>query len=456
MEYQRTNFLTLLFIVIILVLVTIFIWDQNKNTVHSILSNNLAVESLENCEINTKQKRCTHYQAQDVTKYVYILPDHPLKFDGEVMIYLSKQMVDKKIKLNKKIPLGFTFIGQFLAHDITFNRTENFRDKLINTNKRTPYMDLDSVYDLGPDKRPDMYDGDLLRWNLDQNDLIRDDHGVAIIGDERNDENALISQTHLIFIRYHNKLCRKGLDYHAARQEVVWTYQYLILYDFLVKFCTAKIIRKMISQKPFLESAAIPHEFSVAALRFGHSTLVDDIIINDKLKLKLDDMFEYSDKMEINWAKFFGSEAQHTRTIGPHITPLLSNLPDSIGKLDNIDQNSLALRNLNRGMQFGLCSGQELSKYLKGRPLTQKQLEDNFPATKKYGLSTKTPLWYYCLAEAAIRGKGEHLGTLGATLVAGVIVNILKYDSHSFLNNPEWKPKVETFDQLCRYVFAKD
>ena len=47
-----------------------------------------------------------------------------------------------------------------------------------------------------------------------------------------------------------------------------------------------------------------------------------------------------------------------------------------------------------------------------------------------------TPLWYYILKEAQVRGNGERLGPVGARLVAEVFVGLVQGDKDSFLSQP--------------------
>jgi hypothetical protein len=61
---------------------------------------------------------------------------------------------------NNNIPSGFTYLGQFVDHDITLDLTsiaEKTEDPQATTNFRTPRLDLDSVYGLGPDGSPQLY-----------------------------------------------------------------------------------------------------------------------------------------------------------------------------------------------------------------------------------------------------------------------------------------------------------
>jgi hypothetical protein len=38
----------------------------------------------------------------------------------------------------------------------------------------------------------------------------------------------------------------------------------------------------------------------------------------------------------------------------------------------------------------------------------------------------RTPLWYYILAEAAVLGGSQHLGPVGSTIVAEVLVGLVR------------------------------
>ena len=58
------------------------------------------------------------------------------------------------------IPAGFTYFGQFVDHDMTFDPTslgENAVDVDDLVNFRTPALDLDSVYGSGPRDQPYLY-----------------------------------------------------------------------------------------------------------------------------------------------------------------------------------------------------------------------------------------------------------------------------------------------------------
>src|SRR5947199_2126011 len=63
---------------------------------------------------------------------------------------------------NAGIAAGYTYLGQFIDHDITFDPASSLQqqnDPNALVDYRTPRLDLDSLYGRGPDDQPYMYDG---------------------------------------------------------------------------------------------------------------------------------------------------------------------------------------------------------------------------------------------------------------------------------------------------------
>src|SRR5271157_4935918 len=94
------------------------------------------------------------------------------------------------------IPALYTYLGQFIDHDITFDPVsvltqQQDPDGLVDF--RSPALDLDNIYGRGPGDQPYMYDG--IKFQLgeklsgqgvaDAHDLARF-AGRALIGDPRN------------------------------------------------------------------------------------------------------------------------------------------------------------------------------------------------------------------------------------------------------------------------------
>src|SRR5262245_42535797 len=168
---------------------------------------------------------------------------------------------------NARIPAGFTYFGQFVDHDLTLDLTaigEKESDPAAVENFRTPALDLDSLYGLGPDGSRDLYarnPGDLdgkmpgpkflVGKNINvaaggvtgdhRNDLPRSPEGFALVGDHRDDENLVVAQTHLALLKFHNKICDQltasgtpaNTVFMEARRIVTWHYQWLVLHDWV-------------------------------------------------------------------------------------------------------------------------------------------------------------------------------------------------------------------------------
>ncbi|MCW5316058.1 hypothetical protein GTQ43_20230 [Nostoc sp. KVJ3] len=231
---------------------------------------------------------------------------------------------------NLWVPAGYTYFGQFIDHDLTFDNTSSLnpadtgeQDRLP-SNLRTPRFDLDSLYGDGPDAQPFLYDtkdgASLLFKDGNKNqyeanceqatqDLLRSPNGRAIIGDKRNDENSIISQIHLAFVRYHNAVVEKLKKddetltgtalFNQARNEVRWTYQKLVIEDFLPRIVKAEVLadlQKATTPEERKDLYALytkdkrknlPREFVVAAYRFGHSGVRTGYRLNKETRLSI-------------------------------------------------------------------------------------------------------------------------------------------------------------------------
>src|SRR5437773_2057542 len=131
---------------------------------------------------------------------------------------LAATMIEKPIDVeepdapsnNGGLPAGYTYFGQFIDHDLTFDpvsqlQRQNDPDALEDF--RTPRFDLDNLYGRGRDDSPFLYDGEKFVIGINESgeeDLPRSPNGRALIGDPRNDENLIVSQLHLAFMKFHN------------------------------------------------------------------------------------------------------------------------------------------------------------------------------------------------------------------------------------------------------------
>ncbi len=139
------------------------------------------------------------------------------------------------------IPAGFTFLGQFIDHDMTFDQTPLSQQQVDPrglTNFDSARFDLASVYGRGPQGSPELYDASapgklLLVRGQGIDDLPRRADGTAFIGDPRNDENLIVDQLHIAFMKVHNRLIETGLGFADAQRLTQWHFQWILVSDFL-------------------------------------------------------------------------------------------------------------------------------------------------------------------------------------------------------------------------------
>ena len=93
----------------------------------------------------------------------YAPPDDLLAGLASKMVEDQAVPDDQHLNTSPRLFAGFTFIGQFIDHDITFDNTplaQQQADPDARVNFRTPRYDLDSVYGWGPTVNPAIYDPD--------------------------------------------------------------------------------------------------------------------------------------------------------------------------------------------------------------------------------------------------------------------------------------------------------
>jgi hypothetical protein len=376
---------------------------------------------------------------------------------------------------NPDIPAGYTYFGQLITHDITFDARSSLQEKNDPErlrNYRTPRFDLDCVYGRGPEDQPYLYSqrepGKLLlgtnhpgELDLPRNrDTSSDSYGTrnidrlrsAVIGDARNDETVLLSQLQLGFIRFHNRRIDDGKSFDDARRLTRWHYQWVVIHDFLKRLCGADLVnalledygRRTLRVHDFKTQPFLPVEFSMAAFRMGHSMVRSQYRLSDALNHErngvplailgsgtpehsLEGGRELPPRWTVQWDLFVssdGSQPQPSMLIDPYLAPALRLLP-----LEDPDPRfrSLAFRTLLRGWRTGLPSGQSVAQRM-----GESQLPDD------------DPLWFYILKEAAERGAGgRRLGPVGARIVAEVVTGLLAADNESYYSvNPNWTPEL--------------
>jgi hypothetical protein len=396
---------------------------------------------------------------------------------------------------NPILTAGFTFLGQFLDHDMTFDPTSSLErqvDPEHISNFRTPSLALDNVYGAGPGGSPHLYDqsaaGAGIKFLLEEtgtagkHDVPRNSQKVALIGDPRNDENLIVSQLQVAFLSFHNALVEHvrtkiqltdaGDVFAEAQRLVRWHYQWIIVHEFLKKTCGHAVVEDALNNgRKFYQwhtEPFIPVEFSVAAYRFGHSQVRPSYRANftgnpggqpffamifTPTPSNPNDPEDLSGgrrapRRFIDWPTFFDfsdGNVRPNKKIDTTLSTALFRLPGSVVSNPNPSSNppSLAQRNLLRHLTFSLPSGQRVAQAMGVPILSKGDLSDLQP----HGLDDRTPLWFYILREAGTVENGECLGPVGARIVAEVFLGLLQGDRQSYLSqDPDWQPSLPTID----------
>ncbi|MDQ4143343.1 MAG: heme peroxidase family protein [Actinomycetota bacterium] len=458
-------------------------------------------------------------------------PDEALEALGSAMVEAAPQ--DPLGNLSS-VAAGFTYLGQFIDHDLSFDKTEGFpqiEDRTQIEQGRTPTLELDSLYGLGPSLQAEFYEGPRPRARFRigltsaipssggigqpdvppslPNDLPRRPNKEAVIGDPRNDENLIVAQTHLAFMKFHNRVMASGpqggqagpgTPFERTQRLVRWHYQWIILHDFLPKVIDPSILNDVkangrrfynFDADPFSGTPFMPLEFSAAAYRLGHSMIRESYNYNrvfadrtveptalTEATLRLLFAFTGSGGFPappgthpvlpsnwiIDWRRFFElgrpDLLNFARRLDTTLVPELHDLQVS-------GPRSLAVRNLLRGSRVGLPAGQDVADAIADggvevATLTPDQVAGGAdgPVLREHGLHERTPLWYYVLKEAEVQAGGQHLGQVGSRIVAEVFIGLLEGDNNSFLSqDPAWKPTLPaatpgtfTMPDLLRFV----
>ena len=358
---------------------------------------------------------------------------------------------------------GWPIFGQFVAHDITADRSApQHHSKLAELrNARVPELNLESLYGDGPTGHPFLYernDPAMFLLGKGGSDVQRNAQGVAVIGDPRDDSHLLVSQLHLAFLKAHNafvKLVRaNGVDgamvFDEAVRQLRWTYQWIVVNEFLPTLVGRDVVEKILSEKPhfpdFIREPFIPLEFADAAYRYGHSQIRHRYTLNNSGQsfALFPDLIGFQPvppERRVDWTLFFdaagGATAQRAKKLDGKLVASLITLPEAVtGHCDPDDLRSLAVRDLMRGQGVGLPSGENLARHLGIAPLTSDEI-----GLSTNGASDGTPLWYYLLREADVRDNGDRLGPLGGLIVAEVLIGLLRADRSTFLSaDPDWRP----------------
>ena len=193
------------------------------------------------------------------------------------------------------IPAGYTYIGQFIAHDIS-----RFFQPVLGTlqNNRSAALDLDSVFGKADTTAKSVATHTIGGLSLGHtnspyatgrvpDDIPRSRKGEPVLPDSRNDAHLALSQTHVAVIKFHHAVCKKYPRLSPEKQRAVTTqhFQYAVLHDYLPRLIQKEIYSDVMRNGRAVFEAGrridpnkfqIPIEFAAAAFRFGHSLVRGD------------------------------------------------------------------------------------------------------------------------------------------------------------------------------------
>jgi hypothetical protein len=392
-------------------------------------------------------------------------PGHPTPF----LLALGEAMTMMAGNQNSAgIPGGFTYVGQFVDHDLTQDKTAKSLGSAVTVDEllqgRSPALDLDSLYGRGPTHPEDaIFYSDSARLvmgrtqadptpatpganvDMDGFDLPRVGFGStkaerrrAQIPDARNDENLVVAQIHLAFMRFHNavvdKLSADGIPsallFEKALETVVKHYQWMLRTEYLPLVVDPAIVDDVFTNgRQFFEPAPLPGnhptmpiEFSVAAFRLGHSMIRESYNWNKFFHATgvadgtLEFLFRFSgtsgtlslagplddpesgtfERLPTNWIadfrRLFDLTAIDPALVAPEGSPNLTKaidtrLVDVLGALPlgsfgargtnpPPPERNLAFRNLVRANMVELATGQQMAAQFGVTPLTADQILD--------------------------------------------------------------------------------
>jgi hypothetical protein len=355
---------------------------------------------------------------------------------------------------------GWPFFGQYVAHDLTADRSplRLHADLAALRNMRAPRANLESLYGGGPVGSPYLYRRDDPAKLLENDgDLPRNQEGLALVGDPRNDTHVFMSQMQVAFIRAHNRIVDhvradgepEGGAFDAARRTLGWHYQWLIVNDFLPTLVGPRLVAELKAGGTTIyrpEGAPfIPVEFADAAYRYGHSQIrqLYRLQHGGPLRPVFPDLLGMNPiaGRHVDWSLLFdvpGSEpAQRAKPIDGRLPRSLIELPESItGATDDDAYRSLAVRDLTRDQGTGLPAGEDVARLLGVDVLSNEEI-----GLRAYGWTGKTPLWLYILRESSARYSGDRLGEVGGRICGEVLFGVIACDPESYLAlDPDWTP----------------
>jgi hypothetical protein len=353
---------------------------------------------------------------------------------------------------------GWPLFGQIVAHDITADRSPIGVgiDPEALRNARSPKLNLEMLYSDGPVGSAYLFHVDdpaKFLFSAGGHDVPRNQQGVALIGDPRNDVHFFVLSLHVALLHAHNRIVdwlrAQGAPeadvFDRARIMLTWHYQWVVVHDFLPRLVGADLVDEVLTKggtwfAPEPMQAFIPLEFADAAYRYGHGQIRHSyrLVEGGPAVPLFPDLVGFGPVPDGRWldlAQIFDvpgrPPAQRAKRLDGKLPASLIGLPHQVtGTVDTAAYQSLAVRDLLRGDTTGLPSGEQVAAAM-GAPAVAG------------GWDRGTPLWYYILKEAEQFQDGNRLGPVGGRIVAEVLIGLLRADPASYLSlQPSFTPQL--------------
>ncbi len=345
-------------------------------------------------------------------------------------------------------PIGYAFFKLFVEHDLTHSLYHQLTSH--HGASTPPSLNLATLYGSNPHGQPYLFNAeDHAKFLLIEDEQTgrlrhpRNEQNQPLLADPRNGKLPGLEELHILFCVFHNQvvdyLRAKGKRtnvFEEAQKLVLWHYHWLIINDLLPSICSEAVKDEINHFRPDPRQAnkgiELPVEALLAAFRF------DNPLLNGFENHRPDDwkdefLFE-------NNTPYYASPLQASCR-KPDIMPDTFPLPQLI-------QNKDCEEMLRLGQQFGLPSGEALSRVYGLEPLSKNQLDiidllkDIHPNSNFYDVSYfETPLWYYLLKEAEEQENGQRLGKTASYIFIETVQSVLSQDTSSYLMlYPTWQP----------------
>ncbi|MBF9052189.1 hypothetical protein GTA62_19700 [Roseobacter sp. HKCCD9010] len=369
----------------------------------------------------------------------------------------------------QQIPVGYTYFGQLIAHDIgnsvpLDHVPHSGRDKLrplngvpaVQSAQRYNLIEnplvLETLYGAGPAMLPHLFDPDTFRFRITPRRILSEtlgkgDASVRALYDPRNRDTTMLHRLAVIWMKFHNLVAEEysalmgggtavsaqspGAVYAGARAHVVNVWHHLIRSDFLPRFVDPGVVEIARTQTLDLEETTLLHgvfRTFHALPRSSYDFGTETQSLSNLLLKGLRDKERKTGGWALDWAKFFDDGAGGSKT---GISASMS--PDLL-----IDHQHVLDLDLGTATDTGplrLYREEIQTAVAKLPPAAQQQVD---PKTMARNAEAKLevvvtpesiangPLFFALMLEAQLYGQGGRFGPLGSLLFQNMMETRLR------------------------------